>query len=81
MYGWQDVGMIIRKSSVVSFPPCLFTVFPTCSFISKPFLDLHVPACHLGPFGVQISLAPSVESLHTFCAAGGGMSISYMYNI
>ena len=27
MCGWQDVGMVIHESSVVSFLPCLVTFF------------------------------------------------------
>ena len=38
--GWQDVGMVICESSVVSFLPCLVifhTSIPTCAFTDNDF--------------------------------------------
>ena len=43
MCGWQDVGMVIRESSVVSFLPCLVTFFAIPSLHALSFLnDLHI---------------------------------------
>ncbi len=40
--GWQDLGMAIRESSVVSFLPCSVTFLrfhPTCSSIFSDFSE------------------------------------------